>query len=72
MFKKNIQLFKFYQSITLDHYRSDSTHLEKKGLGFWSFFVAGKKTCMFYFKTDSRSKTQVETQEVKVTPRLDG
>lgn len=29
-----------------------------------------KKPCLFYFKTDSRSETQVETQEVKVVPRL--
>lgn len=65
-------MFKFYQSITLGQYRSDSTHFEKKELGFWGFVVAAKKPFMCYFKTDSRSETQVETQKVKVMPRLNG
>lgn len=47
---------KFYESIMLGHYTSDSTHLEKKGLGFWSF-VAVKKLHVFDFKTDSRYET---------------
>lgn len=65
-------MFRFYQSITLGHCRSDTTHLEEKEFGFWGFVVAAKKPCMFYFKTDSRSETEVEAQKVQVMPKVNG